>query len=244
MWSFCSPSPQLIYLFLRSNTTLLLKLVIRRKWMPISSRFGNAISFCNSSTDRRSRRLNFCHTAPNDSGDAEGFDIMGLIFSVTTYPPSSLDCWWYTQIVAYSARVSLASIDQSLISCRNQFLEIFPCHLVSSTSSILYTAWHQIPVSKKQWNLSLAKRCNCCNKLFEREEFFCCVNHLCCVIIKHKEAATASAAALEQAAKKYVLHEWIRVSEAYLQDISQVILQLFEFVKHAKNYGAHTTLHV
>ena len=67
--------------------------------MPISSRFGNAISFCISSTDRsRSRRLNFCHTAPNDSGDAEGFDIMGLIFSVTTYPPSSLslDCWWYT----------------------------------------------------------------------------------------------------------------------------------------------------
>ena len=147
-------------------------------------------------------------------------------------------------LVAHSARVSLASIDQSLISCRNQFSEIFPCHLVSSTSSILYTAWHQSPVSKKQWNLSLAKRCNCCNKLFEREEFFCCVNHLCCVIIKHKEAATASAAALEQAAKKYVLHEWIRVSEAYLQDISQVILQLFEFVKHAKNYGAHTTLHV
>ena len=69
--------------------------------MPISSRFGNAISFCISSTDRRSRRrLDFCHTAPNDSGDAEGFDIMELIFSVTTYPSSlSLDCWWYTQIV-------------------------------------------------------------------------------------------------------------------------------------------------
>ena len=70
--------------------------------MPISSRFGNAISFCISSTDRR-RRLNFCHTAPNDSGDAEGFDIMGLIFSVTTYPSSlSLDCWWYTQIVGHT----------------------------------------------------------------------------------------------------------------------------------------------
>ena len=48
----------------------------------------------------------------------------------------------------------------------------------------------------------------------------------------------------EKEGKKYVLHEWIRVSEAYLQDISQVILQLFEFVKHAKNYGAHTQLYM
>ena len=50
---------------------------------------------------------------------------------------------------------------------------------------------------KRRWNLSLTKRCNCCNKLFEREEFFCCVNHLLLCNNKEKEG------------KKYVLHEWI-----------------------------------